>query len=261
MSTNTVNVLGIDFFNGQVQDVVERVKKGGLLVVPAAPALSTIDTDRQYYQSLRNADIVIPDSGYMSMLWNATNRNKINRISGLEFLVAFLADNTVKTSSQIILVDPREKEANLNLQYLRSQGFTIHDDASYVAPMYEKNKIEDPALLQLIKVKRPKYIIINLGGGVQEKLGAYLRQHLDYEPGIICTGAAIAFLTGQQATIPMWADKLFLGWFFRCLEKPKQFVPRYLKAFKLATVMIRYRFSKRYRYEYEYKSQGQVKAA
>src|SRR3954452_12631559 len=183
MSTNTVNVLGIDFFNGQVQDVVERVKKGGLLVVPAAPALSTIDSDSQYYQSLRNADIVIPDSGYMSMLWNATNRNKINRISGLEFLVAFLADNTVKTSSQIILVDPRKKEAALNLAYLRQQGFAITEDASYVAPMYAKGKVEDPELLRLIRAKKPKYIIINLGGGVQEKLGASLRNNLDYEPG------------------------------------------------------------------------------
>src|SRR6476469_5486112 len=111
MRASTVSILGIDFFNGQVQDVVDRVKRGGLLVVPAAPALSTIDTDPQYYRSLRNADIVIPDSGYMSMIWNATSRQKINRISGLEFLVAFLADNAVKTSSEIILIDPRKNEA------------------------------------------------------------------------------------------------------------------------------------------------------
>ena len=90
MRASTVSILGIDFFNGQVQDVVDRVKRGGLLVVPAAPALSTIDTDTQYYRSLQHADIVIPDSGYMSMLWNVSNRPKINRISGLEFLVAFL---------------------------------------------------------------------------------------------------------------------------------------------------------------------------
>ena len=117
MRASTVSILGIDFFNGQVQDVVDRVKRGGLLVVPAAPALSTIDTDTQYYRSLQNADIVIPDSGYMSMLWNVSNRPKINRISGLEFLVAFLADHTVKTSSEIVLVDPRKKEADLNLAY------------------------------------------------------------------------------------------------------------------------------------------------
>ncbi len=242
MSTNTVKILGINFFNGEVADVVDRVKRGGLLVVPAAPALSTINTDKQYYRSLQNADIVIPDSGYMSMLWNLTNRTKINRISGLEFLVAFLADESVKTSSQIIMVDPREKEAYLNLRFMQQKGFAIDEESSYIAPMYAKEKVEDPALLQIIQERKPKYVIINLGGGVQEKLGNYLQANLNYEPGIICTGAAIAFLTGQQANIPIWADKLYIGWLFRCMEKPNLFIPRYFKAFKLAKVMVKYRW-------------------
>jgi UDP-N-acetyl-D-mannosaminuronic acid transferase (WecB/TagA/CpsF family) len=250
MSTKTINILGINFFNGSVREVVEQVKRGGLLVVPAAPALSTIKTDPAYYQSLIDADIVIPDSGYMSLLWNATNRSKINRISGLEFLVAFLADKGVQASADLMLVDPRKKEAHLNLEYLRKQGFAIPKEASYIAPMYDtKKQVEDAALLQLVKERKPKYIIINLGGGTQEKLGAYLRNNLDYTPGIICTGAAIAFLTGQQANIPMWADKFCMGWLFRCFEKPAQFIPRYLKAFKLAKVMIKYRYKEGYKWQ------------
>ena len=238
MRSCTVNILGINFFNGSVQEVVDRIKNGGLLVAPSAPGLSTIETDQQYYQSLKDADIVIPDSGYMSLLWNAVSRHKIYRISGLEFLMAFLADSAVKTASEIIFVDPRKKEAQLNQDFLRKQGFTIPNDASYIAPMYNTDKVEDPVLLQLIKERKPKYIVINIGGGIQEKLGAYLKTNLDYMPGIICTGAAIAFLTGQQAAIPLWADKLFMGWLFRCFEKPGQFIPRYVKAFKLAKVMI-----------------------
>jgi UDP-N-acetyl-D-mannosaminuronic acid transferase (WecB/TagA/CpsF family) len=95
-------------------------------------------------------------------------------------------------------------------------------------------------LLNNIESKKPKYIIINLGGGTQEKLGAYLKTHLSYKPAIICTGAAIAFLTGQQASIPTWGDKFFLGWLFRCIQNPKLYVPRYFKAFRLAAFMFRY---------------------
>jgi hypothetical protein len=64
---------------------------------------------------------------------------------------------------------------------------------SYTAPLYEKKRVEDKKLLEIIEDKKPKYILINLGGGVQEKLGAYLKQNISYKAAIMCTGAAIAF--------------------------------------------------------------------
>ena len=53
--------------------------------------------------------------------------------------------------------------------------------------------------------------------------------------------AAIAFLSGDQVRIPVWADKFYLGWLFRSFSEPKRFVPRYLDAFKLYPLMRRYR--------------------
>ncbi|MEA3438521.1 MAG: WecB/TagA/CpsF family glycosyltransferase, partial [Thermodesulfobacteriota bacterium] len=94
-------------------------------------------------------------------------------------------------------------------------------------------------LLDIIKKKKPQYIVINLGGGVQERLGLYLKNHLSYSPGIICTGAAIAFLTGRQANIPNFAEKLHLAWLYRCFENPKKFFPRYLKGFLLLPLLLK----------------------
>ena len=237
---STIKILGIDFIDGTVNEVVNLLKQGGLMVVPAAPALINIKKDPDYYNALLAADVVIPDSGYMVLLWNTLHWKKIKRISGLEFLVNFFDDPEVKASSDLLLVDPRPVEAKHNLDYLRNSGFKVADDISYLAPMYNKNHVEDSALLNMIETKKPKYVIINLGGGTQEKLGAYLKKNLSYKPAIICTGAAIAFLTGQQASIPNWGDKFFLGWLFRCIQNPKLYVPRYFKAFQLATYMFRY---------------------
>jgi N-acetylglucosaminyldiphosphoundecaprenol N-acetyl-beta-D-mannosaminyltransferase len=237
---DTLKILGIDFINEPVQKVVEVLKNGGLLVVPAAPALINIKKDPSYYNALLCADVVIADSGYMALLWNLFHQKKIKRISGLEFLLNFLDDDEVKRSSEMILVDPRPTEAQHNLNYLRNNGFKIGDDISYLAPIYDKNCVEDKTLLNIIESRKPKYVIINLGGGTQEKLGAYLKNNLSYKPAIICTGAAIAFLTGQQASIPNWGDKFYLGWLFRCIQNPKLYVPRYFKAFQLATYMFRY---------------------
>jgi len=136
------------------------------------------------------------------------------------------------------MVDPRPKEATANLAYLNNNGFNISDDMSYVAPMYGKHKVEDAELLAYIEEKKPEFVIINLGGGIQEKLGAYLFNNLTYRPGIICTGAAIAFLTGHQADIPNWADKLSMGWLCRVIDNPNLYLPRYLKSFRLLSLML-----------------------
>ncbi len=236
-----IKILGIDFFNGNEQEVVEcLVHNGGLLVVPAGPALVNIREDAEYYRSLREADVIIPDSGYMSLLWNITHKTKINRLSGLEFIQAFVKDKNVLATDKIILVDPNENESAKNKALLIQKGFKETAIHSYLAPMYGKQQVEDPTLLAIVEQQKPKFVLINIGGGTQEKLGLYLKENLSFKPAIICTGAAIAFLTGAQANIPTWGVKAYLGWFFRCLHQPKIFIPRYLKAFPLAALMFKY---------------------
>ncbi|MBS1729886.1 MAG: WecB/TagA/CpsF family glycosyltransferase [Bacteroidetes bacterium] len=238
---NRIQILGLHFFNGSEQMVVHILnQKGGLLVVPAGPALVNIKKDADYYRSLKNADIIIPDSGYMSLIWNLSHRKKIKRLSGLEFIQAFVDDRTVQNASGIFLVDPNAAESKKNKELLITKGFKEDRIHSYLAPFYGKKKVEDPELLAQIEKDKPPYILINIGGGTQEKLGLYLKENLSYRPAIICTGAAIAFLTGAQAKIPDWGVKAYMGWLFRCVHQPKIFIPRYLKAFPLAVMMIKY---------------------
>jgi N-acetylglucosaminyldiphosphoundecaprenol N-acetyl-beta-D-mannosaminyltransferase len=235
-----VETLGISFFNGNVFEIIDLLRKsGGLLVVPSGPGLATIDKERDYYQSLLESDFAIADSGYMALIWNIFHRNKINRISGLEFLKVFLEDQDVKEMDSLFLINPSAKEAESNKQYLKARGFSVKDENSYQAPMYGDH-IADTTLLSRLEMVKPKFVIVNIGGGVQERLGAYLRRHLTFKPAIICTGAAIAFLTGNQATIPNWVDKLYLGWLFRCIQDPIRYIPRYLKAFKLIFLLVKY---------------------
>ncbi len=106
---------------------------------------------------------------------------------------------------------------------------------------YTTDEIEDEALLKAIRDRRPRHIIVTLGGGTQERLGLYLKRNLEPVPSIHCIGAAIAFLSGDQVHIPMWADRFYLGWLFRCISEPMRYVPRYWSARKLIGLMLRYR--------------------
>jgi UDP-N-acetyl-D-mannosaminuronic acid transferase (WecB/TagA/CpsF family) len=101
--------------------------------------------------------------------------------------------------------------------------------------------IEDEALLAALRATRPRHIVVTIGGGTQERLGLYLKNNLEFRPAIHCIGAAISFLSGDQVKIPIWADKLFIGWLFRCLSEPRRYVSRYWSARKLLPLLLKYR--------------------
>ena len=101
-----------------------------------------------------------------------------------------------------------------------------------MAPRYG-SEVADPVLVALIEKRRPAQVIIAIGSGAQEKLGYHLRESLSYRPAIHCIGAALAFLTGDQIAIPDWADRVFLGWFWRVLAQPRTFVPRLSRGLEL----------------------------
>lgn len=238
---STVKILGISFIKGKVSDAFLFLKdKGGLMTVPAAPALVTISNDNAYYQSLLKSNLVIPDSGYMILIWNMISSNKLYKISGLEFIDYFVNESKTINQSKLLLVNPSQEDGQINLKYLVSKGFNEEIIYNFTAPFYGDNVV-DQDLIELCEKTQPKWIMINIGGGTQEKLGLFLKENLSYKPAIMCTGAAISFKTGRQVKMPLWVDRIYLGWLSRCISNPKVFIPRYLKGFKLLKLILRYR--------------------
>jgi N-acetylglucosaminyldiphosphoundecaprenol N-acetyl-beta-D-mannosaminyltransferase len=233
-------ILGVRFFVGGAGQAIDLLHGGGLLVVPAAPALKNLPEDRAYREALIGADLVIADSSLMVMVWNFMQRDNIRRLSGLEYLAELLTRPEVKKSggSFWIMANPRSSEKNL--AWLGQQGIEVPPEDIYVAPIYGA-VISDEVLLDRIRERRPEHIIVTIGGGTQEKLGLYLKRNLETLPAIHCVGAAIAFLSGDQVQIPMWADRFYFGWIFRCISQPKRFVPRYWSARKLVGLLVRYK--------------------
>jgi UDP-N-acetyl-D-mannosaminuronic acid transferase (WecB/TagA/CpsF family) len=234
----TIQILGIQFFKGETEEVFAFLKKnGGLLTVPAAPALVTIANDKEYYDALLESDIVIPDSGYMVLIWNIFFKRKINKISGLDFINFFVENIHKFKEDTFFLVNPSDVDGKINQDFLSGKGLKLEEKDIYTAPFYN-GKVNDFHLLELIEAQKPKWIFINIGGGTQEKLGLFLKHKLSYSPSILCTGAALAFKTGRQVNMLSWVDDIYMGWLQRCISNPKVFVPRYFSGFKLLGMIL-----------------------
>jgi UDP-N-acetyl-D-mannosaminuronic acid transferase (WecB/TagA/CpsF family) len=177
----------------------------------------------------------------MVLMWRLLGQEWLPRVSGLEYLRRLLRTPVARAPAAFFWIMPTADARERAVRWLRAQGIPCSEADCYVAPKYGSGPMEDWNLLHAIRSRRPKHVVIAIGGGTQERLGLFLKLKLDYRPGIHCIGAAIGFLIGDQVRIPRWADSLFLGWLFRCISEPTRFVPRYWRARKLVAMMWRYR--------------------
>lgn len=234
------SILGIKFFTGELPELL-ALCPGHFVVVPSAPTLVELPHDPAYREAVEKSDFAITDSGFMVLLWKVLTGQSLTRISGLKLLRGLLAGEELKLPGSSLWVMPSAAEMETNLAWFRQNGFPMVAEDCYLAPQYPKGPLSDADLLRRIEERKPRYVILNIGGGVQERLGYALRNQLSYRPAIICVGAAIAFITGGQASIPGWADASMLGWLLRCFQAPGKFIPRYVKALRLVFVLARYR--------------------
>src|SRR5580658_1539340 len=138
-------ILGVRCFTGTARESLEQVRGGGLLVVPAAPALKDIPTNPGYREALLGSDVAITDSFFMVLIWNILTGEKLSRVSGLEYMKELLRDAEVIEPGNTLWVMANPASATTNLEYLRGQGIDVRDDDVYLAPRYAA-EISDPDL-------------------------------------------------------------------------------------------------------------------
>jgi UDP-N-acetyl-D-mannosaminuronic acid transferase (WecB/TagA/CpsF family) len=238
----TAQVLGARFFTGTQQEAVARAMEGGLVVAPSGPGLAVDLLRSQHYRdALVAADLVLIDSSALVLAWGLRSGEWLPRISGLMFIRAVLQQPALREPGALFWVMPSVEEARRNFDWLATQGFQHSPEDCYIAPHYPPGPLADRELLQKIESRRPRLVVLAIGGGVQERLGHFLSAHLSYRPGVLCIGAAIAFLTGGQVRIPHWADTFMIAWLLRVLYSPTRYFRRYWEARMLFPLVWKYR--------------------
>jgi len=231
-----VNFLDIKFLSINILSLKKVIKKKGLFVFPSGPGLSELKVNSNYHKSLINSDYVFFDSGFFVLLLRFFKNINVQKLSGYKFLDFYF--NYLKINKKkIFSIDPNKELSNSYRLFFKKK--IKIKSFHYIAPKYNLRIKINKNLIKRIHDSKAKEIIINIGGGTQEILGYYLSKKLNKKYKIVCTGAAIAFFTGDQSPINNNIDKLYLGWLFRIIYNPKIFLPRYLSAFKLFFLFIR----------------------
>lgn len=236
-----VRVLGISFFPGSLEAVCVRASEGGLLTAPSGPGLACdLVQEPEYRRALQQSDVVLTDSAFMVLLWRLRTGFRLPRNSGLAFLRLWMNREVMKRKGAVFWVMPNESERDHTCRWLQHAGYPVEETDLFVAPEYGPGPITDWTLLRMIEARHPQVIYLGIGGGVQERLGLFLRENLSYTPLVLCLGAALAFITGAQVRIPPWVDRIGLGWLWRIASNPSRYGRRYTRAVRLAWMVLRF---------------------
>jgi N-acetylglucosaminyldiphosphoundecaprenol N-acetyl-beta-D-mannosaminyltransferase len=233
MKVRTLDFFKIKFINDDYRFIIKYLlKKKGYLVAPAASSLVNIAKDHHYLKALQKSSVAILDSGFFCLLILFLKLKKVKKFSGYKFIKSFINDENLK-NFKILSLESTIKNLNKNKYLLKSKKFKF--TRHYLCPIYKQDLLYDKKLITLIIKYKPKIIIINIGGGVQEKLALYIKNSISWKISILCTGAALSFISDTSTffKINNFIDKYYLGWFSRSLNNPTFFYERVLKSFKL----------------------------
>jgi len=237
---STRQILGIQFFNGDVEEAVTWMfQHGGFVVAPSGTCFARLCEDEVYRRAILSADLAIADSGLVVSMWRLLQHENVQRISGFKYLKHLLEKLSGEGTEEVFWVLPSERAQQKLFDWSRREAFQITRENCYVAPHFG-SEVEDRNLVVMIQQHRLAHIIIAIGSGAQEKLGHYLRENLSCRPAIHCIGAALGFITGEQTAIPDWADRLYVGWLWRLVAQPHIFIPRLSRAVELPWLIWKY---------------------
>ncbi len=226
----------IDFNNFENQKFIKIIKKKGYYTFPSAPGIASINSSKEYYNSLKKADYVFFDSGFFVLLLRIFKNIKVSKFSGYKFLFLFFRFLKLNKNKSVFCIDPNNNYSKSNKKFLKKLG--LKKIYSYVAPKYNPKTLVDNKLIKQINKIKPDFVMTNIGGGIQEILALYLNKKLKRKTIILCTGGAISFFTGDQAPINNFIDKFYLGWLVRILFNPLIFTKRYFYALKLIPMIL-----------------------
>ena len=217
------------------EDVITQIKsktlksiEPNIIVTPNAGHLSNIFDNPELSEIYSTAELSLIDGWPIAIAAKNASNLKITRVTGSDLLPELFSQLTKEVRVGIIggndeLLIRQSLETRfpeLNIQ--------IVDTSQWTNSVYDIRRLRE-----LVQYNALSIVLLCLGHPKQELLAKELKNY-DWAGSrpdwIMCVGATIDFLTGEQKRAPKAFQKIGLEWFFRLVRNPKKFTQRYLNA-------------------------------
>ena len=202
--------------------------KPSIIVTPNAGHLTNIFNNSELSEIYSTAELSLIDGWPIAVAAKNASKLKITRVTGSDLLPELFTHLTKDVRVGIIGGD----NELLIRQSLESRfpelNIQVIDTSQWTNSVYDIRRLRE-----LVQYNALSIVLLCLGHPKQELLAKELKNY-DWAGSrpdwIMCVGATIDFLTGEQKRAPRFFQKIGLEWFFRLITNPKKFIQRYLNA-------------------------------
>ena len=226
---STVEMLNVSLDNLSTDEVLEKLKSGGMVVTPNIDHMIKLQKDREFYQIYQDADYRTCDSQIMVFLSRLTNRPIKERVSGSDLFPKFCDYYKNDEDMKIFLLGgrpgvPEAAQKNINHKVGRNMAIGAHSPSFG----FEKNEDECQKIIQMINDSGATVLGVGVGAPKQEKWIYKYKNKLKNIKIFFAIGATIDFEAGYIHRSPAWMSDWGIEWIHRIASDPKRLWKRYL---------------------------------
>jgi N-acetylglucosaminyldiphosphoundecaprenol N-acetyl-beta-D-mannosaminyltransferase len=212
----------------QIKSKILRSIEPNIIVTPNAGHLTNIFDNPELSEIYSTAELSLIDGWPIALAAKNASKLKVTRVTGSDLLPELFSQLTKDVrvgivggnDESLIRQSLETRFPNLNIQ--------IIDTSQWTNSVYDIRRLRE-----LVQYNALSIVLLCLGHPKQELLAKELKNY-DWAGSrpdwIMCVGATIDFLTGEQKRAPRFIQKFGLEWFFRLITNPKKFTQRYVNA-------------------------------
>ena len=212
----------------QIKSRLLKSAEPNILVTPNAGHLTNIFGNPKLSEIYSTAELSLIDGWPIAIAAKNASKLKITRVTGSDLLPELFSQLTKEVRVGIVGGNNESLiRQSLELRF-PELNIQIVDTSQWTNSVYDIRRLRE-----LVQYNALSIVLLCLGHPKQELLAKELK---DYDwagsrpDWIMCVGATIDFLTGEQKRAPKALQKIGLEWFFRLVTNPRKFTQRYFNA-------------------------------
>lgn len=225
-----VRILNIEIDNLTKNELLAKLKDGGVVFTPNVDHLIKLQKDPDFYHVYNCANYRTCDSQILMFVARFLGTPIVEKISGSDFFPAFY--NYYKNDEEItifLLGGSTDSIVELARKKINDKVGRNMVVATYSPPFgFEKSESESQKIVDLINESGATVLAVGVGAPKQEKWIFRHKALLKDVKVFLAIGATIEFEAGTLRRSPPWMSNLGLEWLYRLLSEPKRLAKRYL---------------------------------
>ena len=222
-----IKILNVEIDSISQEGLLKQLKKG-VLVTPNVDQIVKMQSDREYYNIVRQAEWVVCDSNILYLCAKILGTPLPEAIPGSSFFPAFYQHHKDDENCKIFLLGAMDGVAQKAMKRINEKmGRTMVVGAYSPSYGFEKKPEENKQIYRMINESGANVVLVGVGCPKQEK---WIDAHKAQMPNVdiwMALGATIDFEAGNVKRAPMIWRKLYMEWFYRFLQEPKRMYKRY----------------------------------